>query len=572
MKTRHRVSVTWALAASIMACLALLSLPSATIAADPSDSSADVADGAAAPLARGSGYGRPQGDPRVRALQRRLRALGHQPGPVDGLYGRLTEAAVERMQRDSGLGVDGIVGPQTRRVLKAAAPPLVPGAGYGQPGGSPRVRDLQRSLRALGQRPGSVDGLYGGGTQAAIERFQRTAGLSASGVLSPATAVALARADGRQQRGERAAGEAVASPADDRPRRADRGNPVGGTDQGRTRTRIATTDRTGTEGAESMPPVLWALLVLVLAAMGGLLASWLRGRHRRPRASGVAVPAGPGPIPAGGSTAVRLGTGPTAPPSAEQGRRRTAAAAIGYVSVREPEAGEEQELRDQLSSIAAACRRRGLVLKDVIGDREPVNDAGARRPGMEDALQRLAAGEASCLVVSELGRLSSSALEIGYILASLQRRKARLVAVGDRLDTGTMTGAGAADKLVSLCTVDGRHHAPVPEQRPSEGPNGNSGPGAHHVRELKERIRAMRARGMTLQAIADQLNAENVPTLRGGATWRPSGVQAAAGYRRPVPADSPQANGGEGEGNDSFGARRRSSRRPASSRTGRAVR
>jgi hypothetical protein len=45
----------------------------------------------------------------------------------------------------------------------------------------------------------------------------------------------------------------------------------------------------------------------------------------------------------------------------------------------------------------------------------------------------------------------------------------------------------------------------------------------------------MRAQGMTLQAIADLLNTEGVPTLRGGAKWRPSSVQAATGYRRPSP-------------------------------------
>jgi DNA invertase Pin-like site-specific DNA recombinase len=50
---------------------------------------------------------------------------------------------------------------------------------------------------------------------------------------------------------------------------------------------------------------------------------------------------------------------------------------------------------------------------------------------------------------------------------------------------------------------------------------------------LVERITAMREAGMTLQGIADQLNAEDVPTLRGGAMWRPSSVQAALGYRRP---------------------------------------
>jgi hypothetical protein len=58
-------------------------------------------------------------------------------------------------------------------------------------------------------------------------------------------------------------------------------------------------------------------------------------------------------------------------------------------------------------------------------------------------------------------------------------------------------------------------------------------PGVEDVPELKERIAVMRADGMTLQAIADRLNEEGVPTLRGGEKWRPSSVQAAVGYRRP---------------------------------------
>ena len=43
----------------------------------------------------------------------------------------------------------------------------------------------------------------------------------------------------------------------------------------------------------------------------------------------------------------------------------------------------------------------------------------------------------------------------------------------------------------------------------------------------------MRAQGLSLQAISDTLNAEGVPTLRGGTHWRPSSVQAATGYKRP---------------------------------------
>jgi hypothetical protein len=53
---------------------------------------------------------------------------------------------------------------------------------------------------------------------------------------------------------------------------------------------------------------------------------------------------------------------------------------------------------------------------------------------------------------------------------------------------------------------------------------------------LHRRIAAMRAEGMTLQAIADVLNDEGVPTQRGGTKWRPSSVQSAAGYKRPARA------------------------------------
>jgi DNA-binding transcriptional MerR regulator len=51
--------------------------------------------------------------------------------------------------------------------------------------------------------------------------------------------------------------------------------------------------------------------------------------------------------------------------------------------------------------------------------------------------------------------------------------------------------------------------------------------------ELLQKIAAMRSQGMSLREIAERLNAEEVPTLRGGALWRPSSIQAALGYKRP---------------------------------------
>ena len=64
--------------------------------------------------------------------------------------------------------------------------------------------------------------------------------------------------------------------------------------------------------------------------------------------------------------------------------------------------------------------------------------------------------------------------------------------------------------------------------------------------ELVERIVRMRAQGMTLQAIADRLNEEGVPTVRGGAEWRPSSVRSGLGYkRRDVSLAAPDESGKE---------------------------
>lgn len=59
----------------------------------------------------------------VRRLQRRLTALRYWVGPVDGVYGQLTEQAVFAFQGVEGLAIDGIVGPNTRAALDDASPP-----------------------------------------------------------------------------------------------------------------------------------------------------------------------------------------------------------------------------------------------------------------------------------------------------------------------------------------------------------------------------------------------------------------------------------------------------------------
>ena len=55
--------------------------------------------------------------PAVRKLQKRLAALGFDPGAVDGVFRKGTDTAVRAFQTSAGLTVDGIAGPETMGAL-----------------------------------------------------------------------------------------------------------------------------------------------------------------------------------------------------------------------------------------------------------------------------------------------------------------------------------------------------------------------------------------------------------------------------------------------------------------------
>jgi hypothetical protein len=59
----------------------------------------------------------------VLRIQEKLTLLGYAPGPLDGEYGPATSAAITAYQRDNGLEVDGVVGPETRKALSGKRAP-----------------------------------------------------------------------------------------------------------------------------------------------------------------------------------------------------------------------------------------------------------------------------------------------------------------------------------------------------------------------------------------------------------------------------------------------------------------
>jgi DNA invertase Pin-like site-specific DNA recombinase len=227
---------------------------------------------------------------------------------------------------------------------------------------------------------------------------------------------------------------------------------------------------------------------------------------------------------------------PTARPP-RPGRRSTRPAAqraLGYVSAADPE-GQTGDLEAQTEQIRAACVRNGFESVEVVRDFESHSGSDLERPGLVYAIEKLEAGEATCLVVASLERLTRSAAHLGTLIDRLSASGIRLVVLDIQLDTGNPDGRLAAEALASVGTLE-RRNLDVRTRKGLQAAREGRRSGRPAVADrpaLKERIAEMRARGMTLQAIADTLNTEGVPTLRGGTEWRPSSVQAAVGYKRP---------------------------------------
>ena len=127
----------------------------------------------------------------VKTLQEKLNAKGFHSGNVDGIFGAKTYAAVTAFQKANSLGVDGIVGKLTWAKLYDATPVNVtpvttqPMLRTGSRGDA--VRKLQELLNAKGYTCGSVDGIFGSKTKAAVLAFQKANGLGADGIVGPLT-------------------------------------------------------------------------------------------------------------------------------------------------------------------------------------------------------------------------------------------------------------------------------------------------------------------------------------------------------------------------------------------------
>jgi DNA invertase Pin-like site-specific DNA recombinase len=181
-------------------------------------------------------------------------------------------------------------------------------------------------------------------------------------------------------------------------------------------------------------------------------------------------------------------------------------------------------LEQQRKQLVDECRRQGWELVGVEQD----NRSGRtlRRSGLEAAIAACREGRAEGIVVSALDRLTYSLDDLARLAHQLRRDGIDLVAVSPAgLDTATPAGELAADVLAEAATWRPRSLVRRARAIPSSELRGPGRPPSIPG-ELADRIRELRAEGTTLQAICDVLNAEGVPTPRGGSHWRPTSLRA----------------------------------------------
>ncbi|MEG4328385.1 peptidoglycan-binding protein [Microcoleus sp. herbarium5] len=144
---------------------------------------------AAAPVPQiAAGLRRGDTGPAVRQLQSTLRSLGKNPGPVNGVFGAETEFAVLSFQQERNLSpATGIATPATLAAIQnglagRVAVSAVPISSSSNSRSS--IQQLQRRLQDLGFYTGSISGVLDTSTRDALDRAQRSYGISSDDLLS----------------------------------------------------------------------------------------------------------------------------------------------------------------------------------------------------------------------------------------------------------------------------------------------------------------------------------------------------------------------------------------------------
>ena len=211
--------------------------------------------------------------------------------------------------------------------------------------------------------------------------------------------------------------------------------------------------------------------------------------------------------------------------------------AIAYIRVSTHEqAAEGVSLEAQQAQITAWCDRNGYELADVCIDAGISGSRMDNRPALQRAMQAISKGNA--LVFYSLSRLGRSTRDILELSDQLQDKGADMVSLSEQFDTTTAAGKLMFGMLALLAEferglVSERTKMALAQKKAtgevySPTPYGFAEIEGRLVTVKKEArtvadILRKREQGQSYEAIANQLNADGIPSKRGG-RWYPSTV------------------------------------------------
>ena len=211
---------------------------------------------------------------------------------------------------------------------------------------------------------------------------------------------------------------------------------------------------------------------------------------------------------------------------------------IGYIRVSTDEQAQGGvSLEAQRAKLEQYAELYDLHLVDVVVD-AGVSAKNLHREGLRSALTALDAGQAAGLLVAKLDRLTRSVRDLSDLLEKYFGTKYALLSVAEKVDTSSAAGRMILNIMATVSQwereVIGERTSAALQHKIAQGQHvGSPALGFRMTKgqleqdqaelAIVDRILELRANGMTLQAIADLLNSESIPTKRGG-KWHPSTV------------------------------------------------
>lgn len=212
-------------------------------------------------------------------------------------------------------------------------------------------------------------------------------------------------------------------------------------------------------------------------------------------------------------------------------RRRTApeGSVAAYIRVSTDEQAKSGlGLEDQRAKIQAEADARGWTITAWFVDEGVSASKDAdERPAARAALEAVKNGEAATLLFLKIDRMFRSVYDLSKIMRESEREGWTLTAVDGTVDTTTSAGRLQTHIMGSFAEYErnliGERTKAALAAKKARGER--LGRPQTLPDAVVRRVMDERAGGRTLQAIADGLKADGIPTAQGG-TWAPSNVRA----------------------------------------------